>query len=394
MNQAEFEAAVRDMQALQGQLNIQQGQIAQAQANFNQLVANYQAGQQPAAAAAAPAGQGNQDQGRRNIIKELEQYARKIHICDGSNQEDLRTFLDKVDNAQVWTTANDQEMIRFLGALVSGSLATEIRRHVWTEHDGVRTWEEIKTHIRDTFLGEDEPQYKRDLVEKCRQTAFETTREYSRRFSEFVSKAYTPDQQIDPIRQERLVKLYIEGIRNSNIRVQTHLIRPANLDAAIEQSIATSRALEMAGEGKATKKNVTFPLQRQEEDMECGAMSNPMELQMREMLATMKVLQQEVAAMKAGRANRIPKPTEDTKSFVKKCWICKQEGHFKASCPIRKNQGGGDRPNAPILPTARYTPDKLQQMEHTIAELQHSIATMNLGDTRQMPNMAPAQGNA
>ena len=388
MNQQEFADAVRDMQNLQGRLTAQQDQLALAQQNFNQLVANYQAGQLQAAPFPG------QDQGRRNLIKELEQYGRKIHICDGSNQAELRTFLDKVENAQVWTTANDNEMIRFLGALVSGSLATEIRKYVWTEHNGDRTWEQIKTHIGDTFLGEDEPQHKRDLVEKCRQTAYETTREYSRRFAELVNKAYTPEQQADPIRTERIVKLYVEGIKNANVRVQTHLVRPASLDDAIAQALATSRALEMAGDAKTPKKHVSFPEERVEEDMECGAMTGhatPLELQMREMLATLNVLQQEVAAMKAGKATRVPKPATET-GFARKCWICKQEGHLKSACP-KKRQGGGDRPGASVLPSARYTPDKLQRMEHTIAELQHSIAAMNMGDIRQMPNMAPATGN-
>ena len=41
----------------------------------------------------------------------LERYGRMIGNVDGSNRDEVRAWLDKIDQAKEWTTASDAELL-------------------------------------------------------------------------------------------------------------------------------------------------------------------------------------------------------------------------------------------------------------------------------------------
>ena len=205
-----------------------------------------------------------QIEAHREIRRRLEQFGNRVGATDGANKEGLREWIRGIDNAVAWTGAPDMLVLEMVGYLTTGSLATLVRDHISPAAGAGHTWRECRALIIQNFLNEDEQEYLRSRVEALVQNAYEDTREYGRRFRDGVNKAYTLAEMAVPLVMERLVNLFINGVRDKQVRTQVHLAKPGTLDLAINCANNASRAV-----GKAECNT------RVEEPMEVGALAPP-----------------------------------------------------------------------------------------------------------------------
>ena len=185
-----------------------------------------------------------QMQAGRETRRRLENFASRIGVNDGTNREGLREWIQGIDSAKGWTTAPDILVLEMAAYLSSGSLASLIRNSV----DGQvhPTWDNCKTQIINTFLNADEQEYLRSRVDNLVQNAYEDSREYARRFQEAVDKGYsTTDLGVDLIKK-RLISLFINGLRDKQIRTYVHLEKPDTLANAYTTANNASRAVGKA----------------------------------------------------------------------------------------------------------------------------------------------------
>ena len=225
---------------------------------------------------------------RKEARARLEKYGRTIGSVDGTNRDELRSWIDKIEHAKEWTGTTDRDVLEMVGYLITGALAHHVRRFVKT-NQGV-TWIQVRDSITENFLDLHEGRMLRQQIEKIKQRAYEDPREFGLRFSDAVGQAYTTEQQAVDVVQERLVAQFINGLRNVAVRRQVYLGSPKTLSAAIEVASTIAGAFELAD------------MERKEEPMEVGAMgfvtTKPVQPQLSEVAESITALGREETAVK------------------------------------------------------------------------------------------------
>ena len=79
-------------------------------------------------------------------------------MVDGTNRDQLRSWLENVDHAMDWTGASDKEGLEMIGYLMSGSLAIYVRSHLRQNSDE-QTWPKVRAAISKAYLEEDEDEF-------------------------------------------------------------------------------------------------------------------------------------------------------------------------------------------------------------------------------------------
>ena len=161
---------------------------------------------------------------RKEARARLEKYGRTIGSVDGTNRDELRSWIDKIEHAKEWTGTTDRDVLEMVGYRITGALAHHVRRFVKT-NQGV-TWIQVRDSITENFLDLHEGRMLRQQIEKIKQRAYEDPREFGLRFSDAVGQAYTTEQQAVDVVQERLVAQFINGLRNVAVRRQVYLGSP------------------------------------------------------------------------------------------------------------------------------------------------------------------------
>lgn len=278
----------------------------------------------------------------RQLETNLTQHAKRIGTQDGTSRTALREWLEEVQSARDWTNAPDPSILRMVGYLIKGDLDTAVREHIRDVGAGHLTWAALKTFISENFLDQDEGEWRRKKVDSTKQTVTQDVRDYSVTFDQKVKKAYTAAERAVPLVMERLVRTFVDGISNREIRVRVHATRPDNLQEAYNAAITADRAEQLAGGG------------RHEEPMELGAMS------LNEVLAKAKDSEQEGDLQKIlKKVNKLDKRLEKLEKRCKKeeevkdpakkktnfgkpawnpdgtpnCFRCGQAGHIGRECP-------------------------------------------------------------
>ena len=330
--------AQQQLYAQQQQLGAQQQHLgAQAEAVQAHVVAQAGAAQDQLALAR-----------HRDIRTRLERHAKGIGNTDGTDRESLRQWLAGVDNAKVWTNAPDAMILEMVGYLTSGSLALLLRGLLDNPPVGGNTWAGAKAAIEAAFLNEDEKEFLRSKVDKLAQTAYEDSRSYGRRFSDAVAKAYSEQELAVGLVMERLVKTFVDGLRDRTVRTQVYLAKPVDLEAAISVANNCSRAVSLAEMAPGAVGH---------EPMDISAIRMAGNTTNSELCNMIKALQKEVSELKDSRKRTVgPNPNSKQRrsgprrptaaDFVDgkpKCFKCGKVGHFKKDCSTESTGDKLDR---------------------------------------------------
>ena len=180
---------------------------------------------------------------KRNIQK-LKTLLSRAPECTGENRAELRNFIESVDGAKKYSGATDQDLIPELIALLKCPLKSGVDGFIQSQESC--TWESIKEFIQTTYLAIDEQHFLQRAVDMSKQTITEDIRTFALRFAERVRKAYSEEELQAEYLQRDLVKKFITGIDNANIRQEIWKTDPKKLHDAITQAVAQARAFDLA----------------------------------------------------------------------------------------------------------------------------------------------------
>jgi len=280
--------------------------------------------------------------------RRAEQQIQKVPKCDGATTKAVREWIREIG----FTIPYSGLTVFIAGHTAEGPLRREIERFLSeaTNRDNV-TWDQIKTHIQQQFWSQYEAERLRDEVDKVKQSAYENTMTYGRRFRDTADLGYPPGNR-NADQQRVLLKAHLRGLRDRHM--VERLVkegRPADFTAAMtlaQQYESDEYKLHKALEGT----------ERQEEPMEIGAMNGQVlpegvakdigDLQrkvggMSQQITKLIAMQQPKQTFKGkGQQNRQYKFTADGKPI---CWRCSKVGHKGFECrtnpPRPKPQQGG-----------------------------------------------------
>ena len=200
-----------------------------------------------------------------NAFRQLREYTRHIDPVSGSDRDSLRNFIRRIDHCKAWSGVSDEMIMTTIGALVLDPLAKTLRdyRQEQQNVNANPTWAGIKTIIRQNFLSEREDELLREQARQIKQEPYEDSRTYSIRYKTAVQRAYSADDRDVSIINQDIIKRYVLGFRDPEVRMHIFLKDPQNLDEAIETANSAARAVLMSSE------------QRDIQNMELGAFSAP-----------------------------------------------------------------------------------------------------------------------
>ena len=116
-------------------------------------------------------------------------------------------------------------------------------------------------------MNEEEEQQLRAVIGEIYQLPYEDAKAYGRKFQLAAQRAYTQADLDHNLVQEQLVRMFVTGLRDEQIRHDVFTTRPANLAAAITRASAAAHTLALSG--------VPSKGERREEPMDVGALPLP-----------------------------------------------------------------------------------------------------------------------
>jgi len=215
---------------------------------------------------------------RRDGVREqhriLDSHIRSTPSCDGSSVPLVREWLQAVSMARPYFPAAtaDAETQKLVIATLQGPMRRCYEHFLDSQDDRNNvTWAAVKNHLRIAYLTCDESEFLRSELETIKQTAYESTGAYSRRFVEAANKAYDEDDR-NGVVQRIVLDLYIKGLHSAALMDRLILeTEPTTMDeatAAVANFAAKHERLRrLKGQGSSA-------LHPEEEPMEVGALRN------------------------------------------------------------------------------------------------------------------------
>ena len=307
-------------------------------------------------------------------VREADICVADITKCNGESPAAVRTWLEQVERSTRFTTAT----LRVVMRTITGHMQQEVERFIGPGERVTATWKDVKAFVTDTFLSNQDQEELRQAVDQLVQKAYQTTKDYGRKYKEAVRLAYPTamDGAQNDIADRFIIHGYVRGLEDKELAKK--LVRkglPKTLDTAITQVEKLQAAEQEVDNMFPTTTSATS--RRREEPMDISAVNNaatpqpktPLETE----LATVKrqvgglsnqftqimaafntMIQQQGAAPRQDRPHRQQQHpggqrprfefSDDGKPI---CAYCHKKGHLRRECRKRtadtiqrQNQGG------------------------------------------------------
>ena len=222
---------------------------------------------------------------------EADIWAKDITKCDGKSAAAIRTWIEEVKQALNHTDAVARLVIRS----TAGPLRKDLEAFMGPGDRSRFSWDDLRRYVVRNFMSDQDKEELRAEVEMMAQKAYESTKDYGRRYKDAVDLAYplTIQSPQNDIADRYILGGFIRGLEDR--KLAERLVRkglPDTLDDVIKA------ALKMEDAEKGVKSMFSVPGRttqptRQEEPMEIDAMasssrSNPVPSPLEKEVANMK----------------------------------------------------------------------------------------------------------
>ena len=234
--------------------------------------------------------------------EEIKRLVKRVRVADGSVPHLIRDWIEDIEMCGAYINNDDASFRRIVEETIQGPLRKEYERFMNGQANRQAvTWANIRAHVRAAFLTTDEDEYLRSLLEKVRQTTYETNVAYGRRFQETADRAYPAANRAAA--EERIVlTAYIKGLRGKDIvKRLVQETRPQTLAGAL------TAIEEFTADEERFKRYGWLPTERTEEPMEVGSLDSDLHGTLNKLSRQLSGMQNSFGTMTDKVANMKPK---------------------------------------------------------------------------------------
>ena len=311
-------------------------------------------------------------------IREADVCVADIAKCNGESPAAVRTWLEQVDRSTRFTN----KTLRVVMRTITGHMQKEVERFIGPGDVVTTTWAQVKDFVTRTFLSNQDQEQLRQDVDQLVQQAYQTTKDYGRKFKEAVRLAYPTalDGTRNDIADRFIIHGYVRGLEDKELAKK--LVRKG-LPKTLDEAISAVEKLQAADQevDNMFPTTTSTHVHRREEPMDIGAVAGPssaphktsMEADMTNMKRQMGGLSNQFTQIMAALTNvlnqqaqpqqqqpqqqhrRAPAGAQSTHPGTRFefsedgkpiCAYCHKKGHLRRECRkraadnARKNQGG------------------------------------------------------
>jgi hypothetical protein len=215
-------------------------------------------------------------EGMREQERLLDTHLKSTRACDGSSIPLVREWIHDVNMAHAYfpVATADSEVQKIIMATLQGPMRRHYERFLDAQpaRNNV-TWAAVRLSLKTAYLTPDEAEFLRSELETIKQTAYETSAAYARRFVEAANVAYDQADRNDVV-QRIVLERYVKGLRSKTLtrRVCLETV-PDTIDAAI--AAVENFAAQEERHKRMTGDDADLPAT--ETPMEIGAIRAPVE---------------------------------------------------------------------------------------------------------------------
>ena len=218
------------------------------------------------------------ERARKERIRRLESQTKAVKSCDGSSTVLVREWFQDMSIARTKMAGPQLEelTVRLISATLQGSMRRFFER--WVISYAARpgplapmTWDMIREALQGAYLTLDEGEFLKSELETLRQTSYETSGAYSRRFVEAADMAYPAPTRNATIASQ-LKEKYLRGLKSESlVRQAIREGKPTTLEEACEAVEACTAEEEQIKRLRAGQRQASQPERR-------GRYEEPMEV--------------------------------------------------------------------------------------------------------------------
>ncbi|MCP3887666.1 MAG: hypothetical protein GY702_02175 [Desulfobulbaceae bacterium] len=292
----------------------------------------------------------------RRFCRWLVDQEKKVDVCDGKSLKDVRIWLRQINCAvdRIPGGANaDEYLFKLMCATSTDDLLEEIEGHVRANAPNQVAHGQIRAHVNLAFLGPDEANLLKEVVENLKQGHREDIASYNRRFSKAADYAYP--QPRNPQTDEELTDVYMSSLKDGKVKDSVFEHDPALVTLQGAMQVALGEFARQSRRKRVQRKHTTHEPMEVDEIASSATSTPTVRDTLAAMASSLRTLQKEVRTMKEGKPSPIPsyqnrqnhgktngnqrKPNGHRRAFEGRCWYCHQAGHPQAVCFQRQRDG-------------------------------------------------------